>query len=168
MLVRVLVVGAVAAGLAMAQRGGGGGRGGMGSGDDMGMRMSMPRQTKADVIADKLKLNKEQKDELLQILSAGAEESAPLRSQLNNARVQLAGVLIEAKADTEVRKAQDAVADISAQLTGVEVKAFAKIYAMLKPNQQPKAPQAFELMAGMFSRAGSGPGGMGRRGGGER
>jgi Spy/CpxP family protein refolding chaperone len=169
MLVRVLAITALAATLASAQRGGGGGRGG-GMGGDMGavgMGMPMPRQTKADQVADKLKLSKEQKEELGQILSAGAEQAAPLRGQLGNARVQLAGVLIEGKGEADLKKAQDAVADVSAQIASVETKAFAKIYAMLKPNQQPKAPQAFELMAGMFSQGGGrGPGGgMGRRGG---
>jgi hypothetical protein len=75
--------------------------------------------------------------------------------------VQLAQALIEAKGEPDVKKAQDSVTDVSAQLTAVEAKAFTKIYAMLKPNQQSRAPQAFELMAGMFAQGG----GMGRRGG---
>ena len=63
------------------------------------------------------------------------------------------------------------VAGVSAQITAVDAKAFAKIYAMLKPNQQSRASQAFELMSSMFSQGGGrgpGGGGMGRRNGGER
>jgi hypothetical protein len=163
MLVRVLAIGLLAVAIAPAQRGGGGERGG-----DMGASMPrMPRQTKADQIADKLKLSKEQKEEFGQILSAGSEEAAPLRGQLGNARVQLAQALIEAKGEQDVKRAQDSVANVSAQLTAVEAKAFSKVYALLKPNQQSKAPQAFELMAGIFSQGGGrgSGGGMGRRGG---
>jgi hypothetical protein len=46
-------------------------------------------------------------------------------------------------------------------LTGVEAKTFAKIYALLKPNQQSKALQAWDLMADIFSAGGHG-GGRGR------
>jgi hypothetical protein len=51
-------------------------------------------------------------------------------------------------------------------MTGIEAEAFGKLYALLKPNQQAKAPQAFELMAGMFAGGGmpgGGRGGEGRR-----
>jgi hypothetical protein len=51
-------------------------------------------------------------------------------------------------------------------MTGIEAEAFGKVYALLKPNQQSKAPQAFELMAGMFAGGGMG-GGMGRGRGGQ-
>ena len=39
-------------------------------------------------------------------------------------------------------------------MTSIEAEAFGKLYALLKPNQQAKAPQAFELMAGMFAGGG--------------
>src|SRR5215471_12186515 len=112
MLLRVLAIGLLAVSIGPAQRGGGGGRG---RGDDMGASMPtrMPRQTKADQIADKLKLNKDQKEELGQILSAGTEEAAPLRGQLGQARVQLAQALIVAKGEPDVKKAQDSVTDVS-------------------------------------------------------
>jgi hypothetical protein len=53
---------------------------------------------------------------------------------------------------------------VAAQVTGIETKAFAKVCATLKPNQQGKAASAFELMAGMFNAPAGGRGG--RRGGG--
>ena len=46
----------------------------------------------------------------------------------------------------------------------LEAEAVAKVFAILKPNQQAKAGQAFELMAGAFDRA-DGPGQGGGRGG---
>ena len=53
----------------------------------------------------------------------------------------------------------DQYAGVAAQMTAIETKAFGKVYALLNPNQQSKAPAAFELMAGMFGGA---PGGRGR------
>ena len=50
-------------------------------------------------------------------------------------------------------------------MTGIEAEAYGELYALLKPNQQAKAPQAFELMAGIF--AGGMPGGAGRGRGGQ-
>jgi hypothetical protein len=46
-------------------------------------------------------------------------------------------------------------------MTSIEAEAFGKLYALLKPNQQAKAPQAFELMAGLFAGGGM-QGGAGR------
>jgi hypothetical protein len=55
----------------------------------------------------------------------------------------------------------DAYAVSAARMASIETAAFQKVYALLEPNQQSRAPQAFELMAGFFQ---SGPvrGGGGR------
>jgi len=168
MFLRLLLTAALASTLALAQRGGGGG-GGMGGdemgGGNMGGNMQMPRgqrQTKFDQIADKLKLSKEQKDQAQAIMDAGREEATPLREQLAKARLAVADTMLNGKSDDEVRKAQDSYAAAVAQMTGVEAKAFAKIYALLKPNQQSKASQAWELMADVFASSGRGGGGGGR------
>jgi heavy-metal resistance protein len=160
---RLLLAAWLAAAMAYAQRGGGRSSG-MGGDDSGGMVLMQTQQpTKAQLLADKLKLDKEQKQELQNILMAAAEEAGPLRTQIGNARVQLAGAIIESKGDEAVKQAQGAYSALAAQMTGVEAKAFAKIYAMLKPNQQSKAAQGFEVMAGIFQPAGRGRGeGRGR------
>src|SRR5690242_19257800 len=93
---RLMLAGILAAAVASAQRGGGGGMGG-GMGDDMGGGMGrngggemgmgggMPRaqrMSREDQIADKLKLNKQQKEQMEAVLSAAREKSAPLRDAL--------------------------------------------------------------------------------------
>jgi hypothetical protein len=177
MFLRVLFTAVLAAGLALAQRGGGGGGGGMG--DDMGggmgggggrgmdgmgggMGMRPQRQSKFEQFVEKLKLSKEQGEEVQKAFSAAQEEAAPIRSQMDQGRVTIAGALIEGKSADDVKKMQDAYAALCAKMAAVEAKAFAKVYATLKPNQQSKAPAAFELMAGMFERP---AGGGARRGG---
>ena len=155
MFARLLLTTVLSATLALAQGqkgGGGGGMGDMGGGGGMGG--GMPRAQRAsrfDQIADKLKLNKDQKEQAQTIMDAAREEATPLRESLAKARLGIADALINAKGDDDVKKAQEAYAAEVAKMTGVEAKAFGKIYALLKPNQQSKASQAWDLMADMFS-----------------
>jgi Spy/CpxP family protein refolding chaperone len=136
-----------------------GGGGGMGGG---GFAPSRP--SKLEQFADKLKLTKEQKDDLVTVLTAAMEQSAPLRGQLDQGRVQIAGAMIEGKSPDDLKKLMDDYTSLAAQLTDIEAKTFGKIYESLKPNQQAKAGQAFELLAAVIDRPGGG-GGRGGRGG---
>ena len=151
--------------------GGGGGMGGGGGGgsrnqggqmDDMsGMGGGMPRaqrQSRFDQIADKLKLSKDQKEQAQTIMDAGREEATGLRESMAKARLEITEAMLNGKSDDDVKKAEDGYSAEVAKLTGLEAKTFAKIYALLKPNQQSKAPQAWDLMADIFSAGGRGAG----------
>jgi hypothetical protein len=72
--------------------------------------------------------------------------------------------MISGASADDLKKINDTYATLAAQVTGIETKAFAKVCATLKPNQQGKAASAFELMAGLFNAPAGGGGG--RRGGG--
>lgn len=176
MIGRLFLTGIAATALALAQgggdmgggMGGGSGRGGqdMGGGGMGGGGMRSPKPTKADQIVSKLKLNKDQKGEAETILQATAQEAAPLRDQLRQARAAFASALIDGKPD-DAAKALKIYTDRETQMTGFEVKAFQKIYALLKPNQTARAGEAFDLMADIFDMpAPRDRGGMGRGGGG--
>jgi|ERR1051326_3784129 hypothetical protein len=186
MLVRCVFAVILAAGLAFAQAGeemgggagggrgmsGGGGRGGGGM-DSMGGGMPrMQRQSKLEMLADKLKLKNDQKSEVEKILSNAMEKAGPVRTQLNQGRSVIAQAMLSKASDADIKKLLGDYATLSTQMTGIEAEAFGKIYAILKPNQQAKATQAFELMGGMFmGTPGGGMGGGGRargnRGGGQ-
>ena len=147
------------------EMGGRGGGRGNNRGGDMAPNLGPRRQqSKADQIADKLKLNKEQKEEFEQILSAGREEAGPVQETLRKMRAQLASAMVQGAGEADIKKATDDYTTAAAQMTAIETKAYGKLYASLKPNQQGKAAQAFELMAGIFDqRMGGGRGmGMGR------
>jgi len=146
--------------------GGGGGRGG-GMGDDSSAMPRMQRQAPFDVFADRLKLSKDQKTEALAAVSDALKESGPLRQQLMQTKLDMAKAMLGGASEDDLKKTTEAYASLSAQVTSIETKAFAKVCATLKPNQQAKAASAFELMAGMFN-APAGGGGGGRRGRGER
>ena len=175
MFVKLLLTAMLATTLAFAQGGGGmggddtggtggrgGGRGGGGMGDDTGGMPRIQRQTPFDIFADRLKLNKDQKAEVQTVLVDAMKESAPLRQQLAQARAAIANAILGGKSEDEQKKIMDGYTSVVAQETGIETKAFAKVYAMLKPNQQGKAAAAFELMAGIFNAPAGGGGG--RRG----
>jgi hypothetical protein len=142
----------------------GGGGGDFGGG---GMGQMRRPQSKTDQIMEKLKLNKEQKEEFQNILSAGREEAGQVAQKLEAARVQYVNGVLQGKPEPDMKSALQAYTAAAAEMTGVEIKAFAKIYASLKPNQQKNAGQAFALMAGIFEMGmGGGRGmGMGGRGG---
>jgi hypothetical protein len=178
MFTRLLLTAMMATTLAFAQGGGGmggddtggmgggaGGRGGGGMGDEPGAMPRMQRQAPFDVFADRLKLNKDQKTEALTVLSDALKESAPLRQQLMQAKLDIAKAMLGGASADDLKKTMDTYATVAAQVTGMETKAFAKVCATLKPNQQGKAASAFELMAGMFIAPAGGAGG---RGGGRR
>jgi hypothetical protein len=167
---RLLLTAILAMGFALAQDemgGGGGGRSGAsggrggGGGDMGGPGPMMPRRTnKVEQIADKLKLNKEQKEDFAKILSAARERAMSVRTEMDKARADLAGAMIDGSPE-KVSNFTAAYATVAAKMTAIEADAFGKIYAELKPNQQGKAEQAFELMAGVFSAPAAG-GGMNR------
>ena len=175
MMVRLLLMAVLAAGFASAQggRGGGGGdEGGMGGGGGRGgdMGAGMPqvrRQSKQEMLLDKLKLNKDQKEEATKILSAAMEKAAPARDQLTKGRMVIANAITGKASEDDLKKLLGQYTAVNATMTGIEAEAFGKLYALLKPNQQSKAPQAFELMAGMFDGGGMPGGGAGRGRGGQ-
>jgi len=186
MYLRIMLTAVLAVGLASAQRGGGGsgmgagtgdeggmggggGAGGMGGMGGGGMPGGMPRkQTKAEMLLDKLKLSKEQKEDVVTILNAANEKAAPIREQLAKGRAMMANMITSKAPEAELKKLMADYTTVAAMMTNIEAEAFGKIYATLKPNQQSKAPQAFELMAGMFNAAPAGPGrGRGGQGRGE-
>jgi Spy/CpxP family protein refolding chaperone len=149
MVLRLLLAALMAAGLASAQGKKGGNGGGM---SDMGMPRAQ-RQSRLDMIGDKLKLTKEQKDDISKIFDNAQEKAAPLNEQVRNGRSKVTEMLISGKNSGEdwdnLMKAFTAVL---AQQEGIEAEAYQKMYAALDDKQKPKAAPVFEeLMAGMFA-----------------
>ena len=161
MFARLLLTAVLAATLVSAQGKKGGG--GMGGGSGMSPGMGAQRPSKFEQFADKLKLTKEQTQDVVGMLRAAMEQSAQLRDQMDKGRVAIAGAMIEGKGSDDLKKLQDDYTSLAAQMTDIEAKTFGKIYESLKPNQQSKAGQAFELLVAVLEPAGGGrSGGRGR------
>jgi hypothetical protein len=168
-LVVVALTATVLTGPALAQEEGGGGGGGLsrGSGGSSGLPSGIdgPR-TIPQQFASKLKLDKTQSPAVDQILSAASADASPFAQQMMQARQRMLNAS-RANLPDEVKAAQTAYATAAAKVAGVEQAAFAKVFALLKPNQQKEAPQAFALIAGLFSNPpAAGGGGMRGPGGG--
>lgn len=142
---------------------------GMGSDETGAPRIGLQQRTPYEQFADRLKLDsKTQIPAVEQILSAAAREAAPIGQQMLQLRQQLVNLALENK-PADMKPVVDEYAVAAAKMTGIEARAFARVYATLKPNQQSSASQAFAIMAGMFQPpAPRVPGGRGGRGGGQR
>lgn len=153
---RCLVALTAAAGmasLAPAQRGGGG-RGPQGAEDDGGYAALAARayqQSRLDRFTEVLRLNKEQKNGAKEIFDAAQKDAAPVRDQVLKSRTDLASAYLDKKPQAEIDQLTTAYASQVAQMAGIEMRAFAKLYDSLNPDQQKKIGQAFPLVSGMFS-----------------
>lgn len=152
MLFRWILAACLVAGIASAQGKRGGPSGNKGD-DDMGVMTRMPRASRFDTIVDKLRLNKEQKEQAGAFFDAAQEAAAPLNEQIANGRNQIASAMIQGQNNGEgFTKLMDAYTAVLAQMVSVEATAYGKLYAILKSNQQSKAPAVFaEQFSGLFA-----------------
>lgn len=136
----------LAATVVCAQRGGGRGRGGD-AGGDMGMMQS---QNRLDVMENTLKLNRDQKKQVKSIMDDAQKDAVPVREQIAKSETDLGDAISEGKSQEEIDKDASALGTVQAQMAGIEMKAFARIYAMLDKEQQPNAGRVFFMMQGIF------------------
>ena len=143
---------------------------GMGQEDTGAPKLSLDEPLPGEQMIDRLKLDsKTQAPEVRLLLMDASRDAAPVAQKLLEIRQRLANLALQNRTD-EMPAATDAYAAAAAEMAGIEARTFAKIYAMLKPNQQANAPQAFAIMAGMFQPSpgrGGGGGRGGQRGGGQ-
>lgn len=124
--------------------------------------------TRLDEFGGKLRLHQQnQMPAVQQIFAEGGKEAAPIAVQMLELRQTMVNLALAGKAD-EIPAARAKYAEAAAKMTGVEVAVFQKVYALLTPSQQSRAPEAFAFMAGFFQSAPGrgGRGGRGRTGGG--
>jgi len=165
---KAIILGLMSAALVLAQPGGMGGGGGdtgggMGSGSGMGrggsggggemggggMMPSMP--TPMERWSTALALNKDQKKEVKGIMDDGQKEAAPLRDQLLKGRQNIAQVVAAGKSQDDINAAINEYAATQAKMTQIELRCFAKIFAVLDKDQQAKSPQVLLMsMNGIF------------------
>jgi len=130
---RLLIIGLLCASLVLAQGGKKGGGGDPSGGAGMGMG-SAPN--KVDMISTTLNLNKDQKKTVKTILEDGAKEATPLRDQISKSRIAVGDAVEAKKSDDEIKQAAKATAELSTQMTQLELRTFAKIIAALDDTQK--------------------------------
>lgn len=148
-----LIIATGMASLAPAQRGGGG-RGPQGAEDDGGYAALAARayqQSRLDRFTELLRLNKEQKTGAKEIFDEAQKEAAPVRDQILKSRTDLASAYLAKKPQAEIDQLTASYASQMTQMTNIEMRAFARLYDSLNPDQQKKIGPAFQLVPGMFN-----------------
>ncbi len=147
----VLLACALLAPGAWAQRGGGGGRGGgmenMGGG-------GFPRAgnvSRLDMISNMLKLSKDQKKEFKAAMDEAQKEATPVHDQMLKSRNAIAEAIAAGKSQDEMKPLVDQEAGLETQIAAIEVKAFAKVYKTLEPDQRPQATGFLYILKGVFN-----------------
>ena len=143
---------------------------GMGNEDTGAPKLSLDEPLPGEKIIDKLKLDgKTQAPEVRLLFMDASREAAPIGQKMLELRQRLINLELQKKPE-EIAPAVEAYAAAAAEMAAIEARTFAKIYALLKPNQQQNAAQAFAIMGGMFQPSPPRGGGGGRgaqRGGGQ-
>lgn len=151
MSVRILLMVVLSAGLvslALAQRGGGGLRGQ----EDIGPGYGAPTgQSRLDRIGDMLHLNRDQKKSVQQICDAAQKEAASLREQIDASRAKVAEAMVNQKSQAEIDQFLASHGTLLAQMTEVELRAFAQIVGTLKEDQKKNLAPLLIMLTGMFN-----------------
>ncbi len=141
---------------------------GMGNEDTGAPKLSLDEPLPGEKMIDRLKLDdKTQAPEVRLLLMDASRDAAPLGQKMLELRQRLVNLEMQKKSD-EIPQAIDAYTAAAAEMAAIEARTFTKIYALLKPNQQPNAPQAFAIMAGMFQPSPTRGGGRGGQRGGRQ
>ena len=159
MFSKLLLVGILGVASGFAQGRGGGGGGGMGDGmsadgggmGEGGMLPNAPRVVnRIDILAEELKLDKDQKKKVKTILDEAQKEANPLREQLAKARLAIGEAIQSGKSQDDIKPLVNGEAVLESQMVGIELNAFAKIYKGLESEQRSQTRGLFQMMKGIF------------------
>ncbi len=149
MFLRLLLTVILATMPAFAQRGGGGGRGG--GGESMGGMPMMGLTNRLETITQILQLDKNQKKFVKTTFDEAQKEAAPVRDQLVKGHEAIGAAVDSGKSPEDVNKLISEHTALEAQMTQIELKAFAKVFLQLNQTQQGNSRILFQMMRGIFS-----------------
>jgi hypothetical protein len=84
-----------------------------------------------------------------EIMGGAERQAAPVAKEMQQLRIQLVNAERDNNA-ADIKAALDGYMVAASKMAAIEADAFTKVYALLKPNQQSRAPEAFAIMAGIF------------------
>jgi len=146
MLSRILLTGLLMSTLMFAQ----GKKGGGSRGPDM-PNVGTAGSTRLDRISELLKLSKDQKKDLKATFDDSQKEATPIHDQMAKSRQAIGDAIAAGKSQDEIAKAVAAEAQLEAQMTEIELRAFAKFALTLDDQQKQRAGNLFQMMRGMFN-----------------
>lgn len=153
---RWMGIGAVSAGLLLAQPPAAGRRGDAGAGAGAAARQRPHRGMV--LIARMLDLTEEQKAQVQAIVKDARAQAAALAPQLKEQRQAIQDAVTSNPSDSTIRNLADKQGELISQLTVIRIKSMVKFFAILTPEQKEKAMDLRGQLEGLFG------GGRGRFG----
>jgi hypothetical protein len=164
MFARVLFVLALAVSLLPAQRGGRGGNvnnprnndpfGNPNRGMNNPRGNQQPREPRSlsrfDELAIRLGLDRDQKKAVRTLFDRASKEAEPVRQQMQQNRKELYEAVKGGKSEEEISALVQKQAPLYAQMAALEMRAFARMFKELDPNQHKKAEEMMPRFAGFF------------------
>ncbi len=103
-----------------------------------------------DKMAQKLNLTDSQKAQARSIMDSARTSAKPIAQQLRQEKTALHDAVKAGKPDADIDQLSSQVGNLEGQLTAIRTKAFAKVYALLTPEQRTQADQMHQQRRGMF------------------
>ncbi len=102
-----------------------------------------------DMMATALDLTAAQKEQAKSLLDSARQSAQPIRQQLKQSRAAMVAA-IRAGDDAQIQQIANNQGVLEGQLNAIRGSSFAKVYALLNPQQKAKADQMYQNMKGMF------------------
>ena len=83
------------------------------------------------------------------IFTDASRQAPPIAQQIQQLRIRLVNAEID-KNDADIKSTLSDYRAAAARMAELEAQTFAKVYALLKPNQTKNATEAFAMIAGVF------------------
>ena len=103
-----------------------------------------------DKMAQKLNLTDSQKAQARSILDSARTSAKPIAQQLRQEQTALHEAVKAGRPDADIDRLSSQVGNLEGQMTAIRSKAFAKVYALLTPEQRTQADQMHQQRRGMF------------------
>jgi Spy/CpxP family protein refolding chaperone len=103
-----------------------------------------------DRMAARLNLTDDQKQQAQSIMKSARESAQPIAQQIKQNRLALRDAVKAGKSDADIDQLATSTGTLMGQATAIRTKAFAKVYALLTPEQRTKADQLRGHSRGMF------------------
>ena len=118
----------------------------------MAPQLARGGESRLDLLSDTLKLSKDQRKDIKATMDDAQKDAAPVHELIVQRRLEIAGAVAAGKPQEEIAKAVHAEADLDAQMTSIELHAFAKAVAFLEVDQKQRGvPMVFAMVRGAFN-----------------
>jgi hypothetical protein len=107
--------------------------------------------SRLDQLTQALKLDKDQKKTVKSVMDDAQKEANPVREQLLKSRMAIGEAIQGNSGEEDIKRLVAKESQVQAQMAGIELSAFTKIYKTLDKEQQANTRSVFQMMKGIFN-----------------